>query len=86
VDEQPAGVAVLFIHDQIGSFFMASTVPALRGRGAQGALIDRRIAECITSGCELMTAQSVVGNASPRNFARRGFDDVGTYWVYRKDL
>jgi hypothetical protein len=86
VDEQPAGVAVLYMHDRIGSFFMASTVPGLRGRGAQGALIDRRIAECVAAGCELMTAQSVVGNASPRNFARRGFEEVGTYWVYRKDL
>lgn len=86
VDDQPAGVAVLFIDDGIGSFFMASTVPELRGRGAQGALIDRRIAACVAAGCTLMTAQSVVGNASPRNFARRGFQPVGTYWVYRKDI
>jgi hypothetical protein len=86
VDGQAAGVGVLFIDDGIGSFFMASTIPELRGRGAQGALIDRRIAACVEAGCELMTSQSVVGNASPRNFSRRGFNEVGTYWVYRKDL
>ena len=61
-------------------------MPMYRRRGAQTALIQARLLDAIEAGCDLATAQSVVTNASPRNFARRGFQPVYRRWIYGKHL
>jgi hypothetical protein len=86
VDGAPAAVSAMFVHDQVADCFVAATLPIARGRGAQTALIQRRLADGAAAGCELATAQSVVTNASPRNFARQGFQPVYRRWIYGKRL
>lgn len=86
VDGAPAAAAAMFVRDNVADCFVASTLPNARGRGAQTALIQRRLADGTAVGCELATAQSVVTNASPRNFARQGFQPVYRRWIYGKRL
>jgi GNAT superfamily N-acetyltransferase len=86
VDGAPAAASAMFVHDQVADCFVAATLPNARGRGAQTALIQRRLADGAAAGCDLATAQSVVTNASPRNFARQGFHPVYRRWIYGKRL
>jgi hypothetical protein len=51
----------------------ASTRPALRGRGAQAALLARRIADAAAAGCELIIGGAYFGTTSMRNQQRAGF-------------
>jgi GNAT superfamily N-acetyltransferase len=54
-------------------FFAASTVPAFRGRGVQGALIEARLALAAEAGCDLGYTVTAAGSASQRHFERAGF-------------
>jgi GNAT superfamily N-acetyltransferase len=51
----------------------ASTVPAWRGRGAQGALLRARLAHAASIGCDLAMMGAAPGSASQRNGERAGF-------------
>jgi len=86
VDGEPAAASAMFVADGVADCFVAATLPEARGRGAQTALIQRRLADGAAAGCDLATAQSVVTNASPRNFARQGFQPVYRRWIYGKQL
>lgn len=86
VDGEPAAVSVLFMHDNVADCFLSATVPAFRGRGAQTALIARRLADGVAAGCDIATSQTVVNNASPRNMARQGFEPLYQRWIYGKRL
>jgi GNAT superfamily N-acetyltransferase len=59
----------------------ASTLPEARGRGAQSALIARRIEDCARARCDTIvveTAEPTAENAAPsyRNVTRLGFQPV----------
>jgi GNAT superfamily N-acetyltransferase len=86
VDDEPGAVAALFIADGVADFFVASTLPSARRRGAQTALINRRLFDGREAGCDIATAQSVTYNASLRNFERRGFKPVYRRTIYARQL
>lgn len=86
VDGEPGAAAALFIADGVADCFVASTRPAARRRGAQTALISRRLADGRAAGCDIATAQSVTDNASPRNFERHGFHPVYRRTIYARRL
>lgn len=86
VDGELAGIAVLFIHDQVADCFLAATLSDFRGKGVQTALIEQRLQDGRARGCTLATSQTVVYNASPRNMARRGFEPLYRRWIYGKQL
>ena len=86
VDGQLAGIAVLFVHDRVADCFLAATLPEFRGRGVQTALIQRRLIDGITLGCDLATTQTVMDNASPRNMARSGFQPLYERRIFGKLL
>ncbi len=86
VDDEPGAVAALFIADGVADFFVASTLPAARRRGAQTALINRRLFDGREAGCDIATAQSVTYNASLRNFERRGFKPIYRRTIYARQL
>lgn len=73
VDGQPAAHCALYIHDGTGSFGFMDTNVKFRGRGAQTALLNQRIADCAEAGCELCLCQAVPGSVSARNIQRAGF-------------
>lgn len=86
VDGEPGAAAALYIDDGVADCFVASTRPAARQRGAQTALINRRLLDGREAGCDIATAQANASNASTRNFGRRGFMPVYRRTIYARRL
>jgi len=57
----------------IAALFGTATVPEFRGRGVQTALINRRLWEAASAGCEFAVVSTMPGGGSQRNTERRGF-------------
>jgi len=75
----PVATGALYVHDGIGYLGPAATLPACRGRGAQGALIARRLRDAAALGCSWLvteTAEDRPGHSAPsmRNMLRYGFE------------
>jgi ribosomal protein S18 acetylase RimI-like enzyme len=65
VVETPAG--------RIGELYIASTLPAFRGRGVQSALLRARLRAARAAGCALAVVMARPANTSARNTERAGF-------------
>ncbi|HYI13832.1 MAG TPA: hypothetical protein VEX37_00455 [Thermomicrobiales bacterium] len=85
-DGEPGSASVLYVTESVAQLFVATTMPAYRGQGAQQALIQRRLADGQAAGCDLATSQTITDNASPRNMARHGFEPLHLRWIYGKTL
>lgn len=83
VDGEPAGLGVLHVADGVGSLANALTIPAMRGRGCQTALLHRRLRDAAAAGCDLIASQCRPGSASERNQLRAGLRVVGSkaWWI-----
>ena len=73
VDGIPAGTAAMAIFSGAATCFADSTIPAMRGRGVQAALIRERLRDAGGRGCDLATACTAPGTQSQRNYERQGF-------------
>ena len=77
VDGHVAGSAGLSVADTplgpIGELYIASTLPAWRGRGVQAALLRARLAAAREAGCALAVVMARAANTSARNTERAGF-------------
>ncbi|NNC33090.1 hypothetical protein HKM21_27925 [Longimicrobium terrae] len=73
VDGQPAAAGALILADGVALLAGASTVPAMRRRGAQHALLQARLRFAAESGCPLAMMGAHPGSASQRNAEREGF-------------
>jgi GNAT superfamily N-acetyltransferase len=69
----PIAAAAIAIHDGVGLLAGASTDPAFRGRGAQAALLEIRLAYAASAGCDLAMMGALPGSASQRNAERQGY-------------
>jgi GNAT superfamily N-acetyltransferase len=79
--ETPAAAAGMFVLDDVAWLTWASTLPEYRRRGAQSALLHRRIADAIASGCGMIvteTGEAVEGDSqhSFNNILRAGFEPL----------
>jgi len=86
---QPVAVGALFVDGQIGAFQGAATLQSHRGRGAQRALMARRIAGAAALGCRWLvteTGEDIPDRPNPsyRNMLWAGFRLVyqRPNWVY----
>jgi hypothetical protein len=75
---QPVASAALFVHGRVGWLGAAGTLPSHRRRGAQGALMARRIRDSAAAGCEWViteTGEDTPDNPNPsfHNMRRTGF-------------
>jgi GNAT superfamily N-acetyltransferase len=70
---QTGAAGVLCIHDGVALFGGAATVPELRRRGLQGALLQARMRYAREHGCDLAMMGAEVGSDSQRNAERKGF-------------
>jgi hypothetical protein len=70
---EPVAAAALARHGGVAVLAGASTVPAHRGRGAQGLLLRTRLRDAFASGCDVAMMCAQPGSASQRNAERRGF-------------
>ena len=73
IDGVPGATGDMTIHNGIALFAGASTVPAMRRRGLQYALLAARMQYAIHHGCELAMMCAAPGSASQRNAERHGF-------------
>lgn len=73
VDGQPAAAGALILADGVALLAGASTIPAMRRRGAQHALLQERLRFAAEAGCSLAMMGAHPGSASQRNAEREGF-------------
>jgi hypothetical protein len=73
VDGQPGAAGVLCIHDKVALFGGSATVPELRRRGLQTALLHERMRYAFDHGCDLAMMVTLPGSESQRNAERKGF-------------
>jgi GNAT superfamily N-acetyltransferase len=64
---------VLCIHEGVALFGGSSTVPELRRRGLQTALLEERMRYAYDQGCDLAMMVALPGSESQRNAERKGF-------------
>lgn len=79
--ERPVAGAALYIKDGVGWLGMGGTLPNYRRRGAQGALMARRIQDAAEAGCAWIvteTSEDTPGQPNPsyHNMLRAGFELV----------
>lgn len=74
VDGRPAGGGTMRVFDGIAQLCGASTLPALRRRGVQSALLERRLADAARDGCRIAVVTTQPGSKSQQNVQRQGFE------------
>ena len=79
--DEPAGAGALYVAGKTGWLGIGATVPEHRGKGAQSALIAKRIEAAAELGCEVVvseTGKPIDGRAGPsyRNLVRAGLEPV----------
>jgi GNAT superfamily N-acetyltransferase len=73
IDGRPGATGSLCIHDGVALFAGAATIPELRKRGLQSALIQERMRYAYNHGCDLAVMVAAAGSESQRNAERKGF-------------
>ncbi|KAL4961179.1 GNAT family N-acetyltransferase [Aspergillus stella-maris] len=90
IDGQIAGSAgMAFLptpQGPVAQLHISSTVPELRGRGVQGALLRARLADAKASGIETAVVNTRPGSASVRNVGRAGFRLAYVRGTWTKDV
>jgi GNAT superfamily N-acetyltransferase len=80
---RPVAIAALCIFEEIGYLMAAATAESDRKRGAQQALIARRIARAEQSGCSVQVSETLyMLEHSLRNLQRAGFEEAYEKEVY----
>jgi GNAT superfamily N-acetyltransferase len=69
----PGAAGALCVHDGVALFAGAATIPEMRRRGLQSALLEARMCYAADNGCDLAMMVAEVGSASQRNAERSGF-------------
>jgi GNAT superfamily N-acetyltransferase len=82
-DGVPGAVGALSLYDGVALFAGAATVPELRGRGLQAALLTERMNYAFSHGCDLAMMVTEVGSGSQRNAERKGFKIAYTRTKWR---
>jgi hypothetical protein len=72
-DGEAIATGSLVIHDRVALLAGASTIPAGRGRGAQGLLLASRLVDAKRRGCDIAMMVAQPASTSQRNAERRGF-------------
>jgi GNAT superfamily N-acetyltransferase len=86
IDGVPGAAGVLTIHDGVALFAGSATVPEMRRRGLQSALLTERMRYAADHGCDLAMMVAEAGSGSQRNAERRGFRVAYTRMKWRKSL
>lgn len=83
VDGKPGAAGVLCMHEGVALFGGSSTVPELRRRGLQSALLHERMRYASEQGCDLAMMVALPGSESQRNAERKGFQIAYTRTKWR---
>jgi GNAT superfamily N-acetyltransferase len=74
VDGEPGAAGVLCMHDNVALLGGSATIPELRRRGLQTALLHERMRYAFDHGCDLAMMVALPGSDSQRNAERKGFE------------
>lgn len=83
VDGEPGAAGVLSIYEGVALFGGAATIPELRRRGLQTALLRERMRYAFEHGCDLAMMGAQAGSNSQRNAERQGFRIAYTRMKWR---
>jgi hypothetical protein len=73
LEGKPAAAGALYIHEGVALFSGSATIPELRRRGLQGALLNARMCYAFDQACDVAMMAAQVGSESQRNAERKGF-------------
>ena len=73
IDGVPGAAGAMILHKGVALFGGAATVPELRRRGLQGALLHERMRFAHEHGCDMAMMVAEAGSESQRNAERKGF-------------
>ncbi len=73
LDGTPGAAGVLSIHQGVAVFAGSATLPELRRRGLQRALLGERMRYAFRYGCDVAMMVAQAGSDSQRNAERKGF-------------
>ncbi|GAA0471451.1 GNAT family N-acetyltransferase [Alkalibacillus silvisoli] len=82
-DNEPAGIGVLFMKDDIATLAASATLPNFRNKGIHSALIKHRINQAKREKCDVIVGQAKFGEVSQNNMERAGMKVAYTkaIWV-----
>jgi GNAT superfamily N-acetyltransferase len=83
IDGQAGAGGSLWIHEGVALFAGAATIPEMRGRGLQAALLRERMRYAFGHGCDLAMMVVEAGSNSQRNAERKGFQIAYTRIEWR---
>jgi GNAT superfamily N-acetyltransferase len=86
IDGAPGAAGVLCIHNGVALFGGSATVPELRRRGLQAALLEERMRYAFDKGCDLAMMVAEAGSDSQRNAERKGFRIAYTRTKWRLSM
>jgi GNAT superfamily N-acetyltransferase len=75
--DNPVSTASLYIRDDCGWLSFASTLPDYRGKGAQSALIAKRIQDASELGCKVLTVETAEDNEHKRSQSMQNIQKMG---------
>ncbi len=84
LEGKPIAAATMHLHDGVALMAGASTIPSARGRGAQLALLERRLQDAFANGCDIAMMGALPGSISQRNAERHGFRIAYTRIKWRR--
>jgi GNAT superfamily N-acetyltransferase len=83
IDCVPGAAGALILHEGVALFGGAATIPELRRRGLQAALLHERMRYAGEHGCDLAMMVAEAGSNSQRNAERKGFKVAYTRLKWR---
>ncbi|MEK3886219.1 GNAT family N-acetyltransferase [Bacillus sp. FSL K6-3431] len=86
IDNEPAGIGVMYIKNRVATLAAAATVPTLRNKGIQTALIKQRIYQAYMKKCDLIVGQAKFGSSSQNNMERVGMRIAYTKAIWGKEV
>jgi GNAT superfamily N-acetyltransferase len=85
VEGVAAAAGGLVVHDGVALFAGAATIPEMRRRGMQAALLEERMRYAHQKGCDLAMMVTEAGGESQRNAERQGFRVAYTRMKWKRD-
>jgi GNAT superfamily N-acetyltransferase len=82
---EPVAAAGMAVRDGLAMLFGDATRPGYRNRGLHTALIVARMQYAGERGCDLITASTLPGSGSQRNYERLGFRVVYTKMIMLRE-
>lgn len=84
IDGRPGAAGALCMHEGVALLAGSSTIPDLRRRGLQAALLEERMRYAYEHGCDLAQMVAEAGSDSQRNAERKGFRVAYTRTKWRR--